>query len=347
MRTVRIAPPLLVLSCVAGLVAGCGPAASVPASTSPSVSTSASESSAAPSPSTGLASPAAPVPDLVRVPLDGEGPLGIDLDGDHAWVVLTDSGGLAEVDLTTHQVIRTIDIGTGGQQVVASPDGTIYVGRYTTGGVGEDIVEVDAASGSVSGIPLGPIGGLGLDGQQLWALEKTGEVARIDAATGSVTSSVEVHVDQDAHMDLVAADGSAWVSGDRTPVHRISGSDATIEAAVETDGGIPLAFAGGLVWGARPDEVWAIDPATNAVVRRVALLGVDEILALDVDVDADEAWIAVRKPGRVGAIIAVDLASGAVLSDTPASIPAGVRLSADHAWVTDYERDELIGLPRS
>jgi len=345
MRTVRIAASLLVVSCAAGL-AGCGPAASVSgsASTTPSMSTTPPPTA---SPSTGLASPAAPVADLVHVPLDGDGPLGIDLDGDHAWVVLTDSGGLAEVDLTTHQVIRTIDIGTGGQQVVAGPDGTVYIGRYATGGAGEDIVEVDATSGSVSGIPLGPIGGLGLDGEQLWALEKTGEVARIDAGTGSVTSSVEVHVDQDAHMDLVAADGSAWVSGDRTPVHRISGSDATIEAAVETGGGIPLAFEGGLVWGARPDEVWAIDPATNAVVRRVALLGVDEILALDVDVDADEAWIAVRKPGRLGAVIAVDLASGSVLSDTPASLPAGIRLTADHAWVTDYERDELIGLPRS
>ena len=284
--------------------------------------------------------------DVVRIALDGDGPLGIDLDGASAWVVLTDSGGLAEVDLSTQQVIRTIEIGTGGQQVVAAPDGTVYVGRYATGGVGEEILAVDASSATVTGIPLGPIGGLALDGEQLWALEQTGEISRIDRGDGTVTSSVSVHVDQDAHMDLVAADGSAWVSGDRTPVHRISGPEATVEADIETGGGIPLAVEGALVWGARPDELWAIDPFTDEVDRRIALDGVDEILALDMDVDAGEAWIAVRKPGRIGAVIAVDLESGAVRSDTPVSLPAGVRLTEDRAWVTDYERDELVGIAR-
>ncbi len=333
MRTVRIAASLILLSCVGTSLGAC--AASSAPSTPPTTA-----------PTTAVASPSASTDDVARIALDGDGPLGIDLDGDRAWVVLTDSGGLAEVDLLTGEVIRTIDIGTGGQQVIAGPDETVYVGRYATGGVGEDIVKVDAASGSVSGIALGPIGGLGLDGEQLWALQKTGEVTRIEAADHRITGSVAVHVDQDAHMDLVAGNGSAWVSGDRTPVHRLGGPDATVGADIETGGGIPLAVEGGLVWGARPDELWAIDPATDEVARRIALDGVDEILALDVDVDAGEAWIAVRKPGRVGAVIAVDLESGAVLSDTPVSLPAGVRLTADRAWVTDYERDELVAIPR-
>ena len=67
-----------------------------------------------------------------------------------------------------------------------------------------------------------------------------------------------------------------------------------------------------------------------------------QVLALDVDADAGEAWVAVRRPGRVGALLGVDLTSGALISETPVSLPAGVRLTAERAWVTDYERDELV-----
>lgn len=297
----------------------------------------------------GASQPSASTGEVVHIALDGDGPLGIDFVGEHAWVVLTDSGGLVEVDLATRQVLRTIEIGAAGQQVVAGADGMLYIGRYTTGTDGNGILKVDPSSGTTSGIRIGPIGGLALDGEHLWALERTGEVSRIDASPGSLLGPVTVPVDQDAHMDLVASDGSAWVSGDRTPVHRISGdgSKASVAADIETGGGIPLAVEGGLVWGARPDELWAIDPASDAVTRHVALVGVDEILAMAVDVEAGEAWVAIRKPGRVGAVIAVDVATGTVLSDTPVSLPAGIRLTADHAWVTDYESDELVGIPRS
>ena len=180
----------------------------------------------------------------------------------------------------------------------------------------------------------------------LWAFLKTGEVSLIDRATGEATGSVTVHVDQDAHMDALAGAGSVWVSGDRTPVHRISGPKPHIVADIETGGGIPLAFAGGLVWGARPDELWAIDPETNTVTRRVPLENVDEILALDIDADADQAWIAARRPGRVGTVIALDMGTGAVIGETPVSLPAGVRLTPEHAWVTDYDTDSLVGIAR-
>jgi hypothetical protein len=110
--------------------------------------------------------------------------------------------------------------------------------------------------------------------------------------------------------------------------------------------GIPLAYVGGLVWGARPDQLWAIDPASNTVTRRIALSDVDEILALDVDTDAGEAWLAVRRPGGVGTVIAVDLATEAVTSDTKVPLPAGIRIAPDRVWVTDYESGQLIGIAR-
>ena len=266
--------------------------------------------------------------------------------GDRAWVVLTDSGDLVEVDLPGQAVTRTIAVGTGGSQVIATDDGVVYVGRFDTGGVGENIAVVDTETGEVGGIDVGPVGGLTDEKTSLWAFLKTGEVVLIDRLTGKTAISEPVHVDQDAHMDSVAGAGSVWVSGDRTPVHRISGPDPHVVADIETGGGIPLAYAGGLVWGARPDEMWAIDPASDKVTRRIPLTDVDEILALDIDAEAGEAWIAIRRPGRVGWVIAVDLASEAEFRESRVSLPAGVRLTADRAWVTDYDTNELVGLAR-
>ena len=326
--------------------AACAPAASPDGSASlgPSRTPGAAPTGVATAPPTASPTPVSAT-DPEHVTLGGRGPLGLTIDdaGDRAWVVLTDSGDLADVDLADASVSRTISIGPGAAQVVAA-DGSVYIGRYDAGPTGEGIVVVDDASGDVSTISIDAVGGLALEGPSLWAFLKTGDVLRIDRATGAITGSVSVHVDQDAHMDAVAGAGSVWVSGDRTPVHRISGPDPKIVADIETGGGIPLDFAEGLVWGARPDEVWAIDPATDAVVRRVPLEGVDEILAMAVD--GDEAWIAIRRPGRVGAVIGIDLPTATVFSETRVSLPAGVQLTPERVWVTDYEGDDLVGIRR-
>ncbi len=324
-------------------LAGCSPTASVSPTAAPH-SLAPTAVPVSPSPS----SPSvAPADSAIHIALGGRGPIGLDVVGDRAWVVLTDSGDLVEVDLSGHDVARTIAVGTGGSQVVATDDGVVYVGRFDSGGVGENIAVVDTATGEVGGIAAGPIGGLTDEDLSLWALLQTGDVVLIDRATGKTAGSETVHVDQDAHMDAVAGAGSVWVSGDRTPVHRISGPEPKVVADIETGGGIPLAFAGGLVWGARADELWAIDPASNEVTRRIPLTAVDEILALDVDAEAGEAWIAIRRAGRVGSVIAVDLETEAVMGETHVSLPAGVRLTADQAWVTDYDTNELVGLPRT
>lgn len=331
------------VSLVALFIAGCGPGSSPSVPSAPVASPgppSAAPATAVVSgaPSAGLGAPSA-------IALGGRGPIGIDIVGDRAWVVLTDSGDLVEVDLTGRRVVRTIAIGAGGSQVIASGDGVVYVGRYDNGSDGKGIGVVDTASGALSGIEVGPVGGLALEGSSLWAFLKTGQVALIDRTRASVVGSIAVHVDQDAHMDSVAGAGSVWVSGDRTPVHRISGPKPHVVADIETGRGIPLAFVGGLVWGARADELWAIDPATNKVTHHVPLQNVDEILALAIDAEGGQAWIAVRRPGRAGAVIALDLATGEGLAETPVSLPSGIKLTKDHAWVCDYD-DGLVGLPR-
>ena len=90
--------------------------------------------------------------------------------------------------------------------------------------------------------------------------------------------------------------------------------------------------------------LWAIDPATNRVSLEVPLADVAEILALDVD--GQEAWIALRRPGRIGMVIRVEIPGGRLLGEAPVALPAAVELSADRAWVTNYDGDEVLGFAR-
>ena len=40
------------------------------------------------------------------------------------------------------------------------------------------------------------------------------------------------------------------------------------------------------------------------------------------------------------------MGTGAVIGGTPVSLPAGVLLTPEQAWVTDYDTDSLIGIAR-
>jgi len=67
---------------------------------------------------------------------------------------------------------------------------------------------------------------------------------------------------------------------------------------------------------------------------------------LDLDVEGDDVWIGVRHPGRIGAVIRLDLATGAEVADMPVSLPAAVVIDGDRTWVTDYEAGALLGFDR-
>jgi hypothetical protein len=56
------------------------------------------------------------------------------------------------------------------------------------------------------------------------------------------------------------------------------------------------------------------------------------------------AWIAGRKPGRIGTVVGIDLGSGRLLGRGAVSLPAGVAIRGDRVWVTNYDGDELIGI---
>ena len=156
--------------------------------------------------------------------------------------------------------------------------------------------------------------------------------------------TTKVQVAENEHMDLVGIDGAVFAASDSTPVRRVRGTPLAIDATIETGGGVPFDDDGGLVWGARADELWAIDPAAGVVTRRYPLTDVAEIL--DLDVEGDDAWIAVRHPGRVGAVIRLDLTTGDEVADVPADLPAAVVIAGESVWVTDYSSGALLGFAR-
>ncbi len=130
------------------------------------------------------------------------------------------------------------------------------------------------------------------------------------------------------------------MSSDTTPLHRI---DAATGATTDIDvgGGVPFLEHDGLVWGASPTEIWAVDPATGQVAERIALDGSTEVLSLNFDGEGD-AWVGIRRAGRVGAVLQLDRATGDVKTELrDVDIPARIEFGFGSIWITDSGSSSL------
>jgi hypothetical protein len=316
-------------------------------STAPSSGASATPASSAPAASTPAASrsDASAANEPIRIPLSGSAPDGVAIEGGAAWVLAGEGGTLIEVDLAAQREVRSIEVGFGGTHLALVATRAAAVGRFDDSGTGSFLPIVDLRTGTSEGVTTKALGGLTAgDAGIVWALEKAGRLLKIDVASRAVLADVAVGIGSNVHTEVQWGAGSAWVGSDGTPVIRVRGADLTIEATISVDTGLPFLFADGLVWGAGPEQVWAIDPVSNKVVRRLALKDVTEVLALDVD--GEDAWLAVRHPGQVGAVVQLDLADGTIRSEVAVSLPAAVRIAPDRVWVASYLTNELVGIPR-
>jgi hypothetical protein len=336
-RSFLSAPLAAALACAMAACSG-GTASPPPASATP-WSPAASRTSA-PAPTA-----ADPAQAVIRLQLSGAAPDAIVLDADTAWVLTGEGGTLLEVDLAGRRERRSIDVGFGATHLALPAPGVAAVARFDDSGSGTFLPIVDLEAGTVdSAVVTGALGGLaGGDVGIVWALEKADRLLKVDATTRHILGTTPVDIGQDVHTEVQWGSGAAWVGSDGTPVVRIAG-DLSIAATIPVDTGLPFLVRDGLVWGAGPSQLWAIDPATNQVARRVPLENVNEILALDVA--ADEAWLAVRHPGQVGAVLRLDLRTGEVAEEHAVSLPAAVRIAADRVWVASYLTNELLGFAR-
>jgi hypothetical protein len=297
-----------------------------------------------------------PDPDsrLVNVHLTGDGPIDIELEEGTsiAWVIASDSGDLIGVDLTQGCEVATYAAGSL-LTTLALSEGEAYVGQLSPEAGDQPLRAVDLTDGRIEDIVSNEIGGINVLDDYVLALEKTGVLRAVSIADRQTLDTLALEVDSNEHMEIVSDGIDAWLSSDSTFVRRVSLQEAgsgdqvsaalSLDASIHTLGGIPFDVDGGLIWGARPDELWAIDPTTNELVEHVQLEDMIEILA--VDVEDGQAWIAGRAPGRVGTVVRVDVGTEEVLGQWPVSLPASVKVFGDHAWVASFETDELIGIP--
>jgi hypothetical protein len=344
----RSLPSRVLAAALAGVMAACtgGGAPSLPAATASPTIRPPSAPTPQPSPTraTASAAPSTPASAPIRIPLSGAAPDAIALDGGTAWVLAGEGGALMQVDLAGGREVRAFDVGFGATHLVLLRPGMAAVARFDDSEPGAFLQVVDLATGSVESVPTQALGGLaGGERGVVWALEKGGRLLKVDVAARRVLGETPVEIGQNVHTEVQWGAGSAWVGSDGTPVLRVA-ADLTKVDTIQVDTGLPFLVRGGLVWGAGPEQVWAVDPATNVVVRRVPLQNVTEVLALDIA--GQEAWLAVRRPGDFGAAIEVDLATGAVRSEFRVSLPAAVRIADDRVWVASYLTNELLGFQR-
>jgi hypothetical protein len=283
----------------------------------------------------------------MRIPLSGKAPsaIAIAIVGSTAWVLAVEGGSLMEVDLERGREVRAIDVGFGASHLALQPGGLAAVGRFDDSGSGSYLVLADLLTRELRGVETGELGSLtGGEGSVVWALEKADRLVKVNTRTSAVIDDAVVEVGENVHVEVKWGAGSAWVGSDGLPVVRIDGVDLTDQTTIEVTSGIPFLFEAGLMWGAGPTELWAIDPATNEVTRHIPLDDVMEILALDIE--GDDAWLAVRRPGYIGRVLRLSLASGEVVEEYTVSLPAAVGIDADRAWIASYETNELLGFPR-
>jgi len=174
----------------------------------------------------------------------------------------------------------------------------------------------------------------------VWAMDPRGTLLALDPLRAGVVSATTVPVNPAVHIGLVGDERALWLSSDTTALLKIDPADARVVASLDVGGGIPMAMAHGLVWGASPHHVWAVDPATNEVRVRQELANTIETLSLAVTVDT--LWVGARRPGSVGAVLRVDLASGRLTGEAAVGLPARVLYAFDDVWVADWDTNQLL-----
>jgi DNA-binding beta-propeller fold protein YncE len=266
------------------------------------------------------------------IDLGGEEAYGLALSDKYVWAVSYQAGTVSQVDPATGAVLKSTGSGVA---VLLAVDGTLWAAGYDG-----TLVRIDPDTGSVAAtLSLGEICcDLTAGGGAIWAVDPGGAVLRIDPAMNRVRRH-PVRVDRNRHTNAVYAGDSIWVSSDNTDLMRMDPGTGTIKR-IDVGGGVPFLARDGMLWGAATDRLWVVDTRTGKVARRIPLTDSAEVLSLGLGFDA--IWVGIRHPGRVGAVLKLDAASGKQVSEVPVDIPARIETGFGSVWVTDSGSRSLV-----
>ena len=242
--------------------------------------------------------PAAPSTDpatgVISIDTGGTQVLGLAVRDGAVWAVSYDTSTLAKIDPLTNTVVATVDV-PGGASVASLPSG-LWVAAYGDPG---HLYRIDPETATIAlTVDTGDLCcDLTEGGGLVWALDRAGEVFGVDPTSGAISVRFPVELDLNAHNNVVFAGGYVWVSSDTTKLFRFDPASGK-RAEYDVGGGVPFLASDGLLWGATPTQLWAVDPATGEVVRRVPVPDSEEVMALTID--SGTAWVghAAPRPGR-------------------------------------------------
>jgi hypothetical protein len=321
---------VFVLAVAGGCGGGPGSVASAPAPAAPAVASSAA-ASAAPT-----------VRPAATIRLSGSTASGVAEASGWLWVTHFEASVLSQVDPRTGTEVGLVEVGpNAGSLTAVGP--RLWVAQYTTRPQDARLVHVDSLTASVRGRlqPPNLCCEIAAAAGRIWAVDPRGALLAIDPDGVGVVSSTPIAIDPAVHIGLFGDERALWVSSDTTPLLRVDPQSARVVASVDVGGGIPMALAQDLVWGASPHHVWAVDPASNEVRVRLPLENTIEVLSLAVTQDA--LWVGARRPGYVGVVLRYDLRSGRLTGEAAVGLPARVLYAFGRIWVVDWDTNTLLG----
>lgn len=264
------------------------------------------------------------------IDIGGGEAFGLTVDATAVWAVSFETSTLVKIDPAMNAVLDVVDIeGSAASALAVGRD--IWIAGYGSA-ANTNLYRVDAASATLTA--RYGVGELCCDLSTgdgfLWAIDPTGFLLQVDATTGELVQRIAITIDRNAHTNVVYADGFVWFASDTTPLSRLDPTAKTV--AVVDVGGVPFLARDGLLWGASPIEVWAVD-SSGSVVERVQLI--DSIEVMSLELTATDLWVGIRHPGHVGAVLQIDRATGNVLNEFAIDIPARMIAAFGSLWVTD------------
>ncbi len=266
------------------------------------------------------------------IELPGQEAYGLATSSDAVWAIAYQAGMLSKVDPQTGTVTSNIPL-AGAASVMAAED-TLWVAGY--GGPRDSrLYRIDSRTGQVAAsIETGELCcDLTAGEGSIWTVDPNGSVIRVDPALNQVVQHIPVTIDRNAHTNVVYAGGALWVSSDSTKLLRVDpNSGATMQ--LDVGGGVPFLAERGLVWGASPTQLWAVDEKTGELARQIPLQNSTEVLSLALGYGS--IWVGIRHPARVGAVVRLDEGTGAQIDELrQIDIPARIAIGFGSVWITD------------
>jgi YVTN family beta-propeller protein len=253
------------------------------------------------------------------------------------WVSAAQDTGqlLVRIDPETNKIVTSIPVGSGGGAIAVAA-GSIWVVSYDDG----TLTRVDPATNEVlATIPVGSQPWeVTVDAGMIWVRNSDATLARVDPVAGRRVQVVEVAAG--GHSQVAAGNGSVWTVVQDGLV-RLDSATGRILASVT----IPACCFGDLM--VTPDLVWvadgersmvyAVDPATNRVVRQFPSERGGGLAMADGDLwtaHGDTGLVTWRSP-ETGRTLGSAQLRGAV---------AEMLVTDDSVWVNAMDRSMVVRL---